>query len=139
MSEADVDGDGLSDSYELSVGLDPNNASGDDGAGGDPDGDGFVNHAEQVAGTDPLDAGSNIGIVGFDLHSDGGQTAESGRSVTMRWSAVVGRDYRIEFAPVLQGPWVDISGIITADQEVMTRTIDLAESKSQFIRIIVVE
>jgi hypothetical protein len=50
---ADSDGDGLPDPWETTFGLDPNNASGDDGASGDPDGDGVGNAGELAAGTHP--------------------------------------------------------------------------------------
>ena len=43
---ADRDGDGLPDAWEEQLGLDPDSASGDDGAAGDPDQDGKSNLAE---------------------------------------------------------------------------------------------
>jgi len=43
---ADGDGDGLPDFWETQFGLNPNSASGNDGANGDPDGDGFTNLEE---------------------------------------------------------------------------------------------
>ena len=44
--DVDSDGDGLPDSYEIAFGLNPNSATGADGAGGDPDGDGRTNLQE---------------------------------------------------------------------------------------------
>lgn len=51
----DSDGDGLLDDWEEFWGLDPNDASGDNGAAGDPDSDGYTNLEEQANGfSDPL-------------------------------------------------------------------------------------
>jgi N-acetylmuramoyl-L-alanine amidase len=76
----DTDGDGMNDGWEDSNYLDPNDATGDNGSGGDPDhdgidnltesnlgtkpqihdtdGDGFSDGAERDLGTDPLDDSS---------------------------------------------------------------------------------
>ena len=50
---ADGDGDGLSDGWETTFGLDPGSSTGVNGAGGDPDGDGVSNADERTAGTHP--------------------------------------------------------------------------------------
>jgi hypothetical protein len=47
--------DGLPDGWEVWVGLDPLNSTGDNGSDGDPDGDGFSNWQEFRAHTDPFD------------------------------------------------------------------------------------
>jgi hypothetical protein len=52
-SGGDVDGDGLSDSWERQFGLDSGSAAGPDGALGDPDGDGLTNTIESNEGTHP--------------------------------------------------------------------------------------
>jgi len=51
--EADSDGDGLPDWWEIFYGLDPYDAIGDNGRHGDPDNDGATNYEEYVAGTNP--------------------------------------------------------------------------------------
>ena len=49
----DSDGDGLLDGWEVAQGLDPVDASGENGASGDMDGDGLCNSDERSVGTDP--------------------------------------------------------------------------------------
>jgi hypothetical protein len=49
----DGDGDGLPNSWEITFGLDPNSATGVNGAAGDPDNDGVSNADERTAGTHP--------------------------------------------------------------------------------------
>ncbi len=49
----DSDGDGMSDAWESQNGLDPQSASGSDGASGNPDGDSLSNLMEYLAGADP--------------------------------------------------------------------------------------
>ena len=52
--DADDDNDGLFDNWELDHTLDPLDASGLNGASGDPDGDSFTNLEEFIAGSDPI-------------------------------------------------------------------------------------
>ncbi len=49
----DTDGDGLTDGFEVNNGLDPLDATGPNGAAGDPDEDDWTNLQEQDAGTHP--------------------------------------------------------------------------------------
>jgi len=69
----DSDGDGLSDDFEDSTGLDIN----DDDADEDPDGDGLTNGAEFLLGTDPLSR--NAGIPAFPGAEGFGAYAFAGR------------------------------------------------------------
>jgi hypothetical protein len=136
--ESDLDGDGLPDGYEQQVGLDHQSDTGDSGAGGDPDGDGFDNRSEMLAGTDPLDGASWIGILSLSTSGSGGgyQPSADGTVPTIRWSAVVGRDYRIEAASSPMGPWVDASGTITADNAVMVWSGSSSAKPPVFFRIV---
>ncbi len=52
-TDTDSDGDGLTNRYEEEMGLDPNDASGDNGAAGDPDKDGVTNIEEFARETLP--------------------------------------------------------------------------------------
>lgn len=53
ISNEDTDGDDLPNLWEIANGLDPEDASGDNGKFGDPDNDDHSNHAEYLAGSDP--------------------------------------------------------------------------------------
>jgi hypothetical protein len=57
---ADSDGDGLPDGWEVQYGLSPLSAVGDDGATGDPDHDGRTNEQELVDGTNPMIANAQM-------------------------------------------------------------------------------
>jgi hypothetical protein len=57
-NDPDDDGDDLPDVWENTYGLDPLNATGDDGKYGDFDGDGYSNYDEFLAGTEPDDGNS---------------------------------------------------------------------------------
>jgi hypothetical protein len=95
--DADTDGDGLPDSWELRQGLDPNSALGDDGADGDPDHDGMSNLREFLSGTAPRDPTSTFRIQTTTLSSAG---------VRLEFRVAPGRSYTLESRDSLsQGSW----------------------------------
>jgi subtilisin family serine protease len=59
-TNADTDGDGLPDGWEVKYGLDPLDPSGENGANGDIDGDGWTNKEEYQNNTNPISASSPI-------------------------------------------------------------------------------
>ena len=83
--DADSDGDGLSDLYELTHGLDPYIP---DDIHADPDGDRVSTWKEYLAGTHPLDPNSRLGFHSVELHPD---------SVLLAFEAAANRAYEVEF------------------------------------------
>jgi hypothetical protein len=76
----DTDGDGLNDGEEvLFLGTSPTRL--------DSDGDGIGDWAELLAGTNPANPASVLAITGIIRNANG--------SVTLSWSSVVGRTYRV--------------------------------------------
>ena len=88
-AERDTDGDGLSDTWEITHGLDPRSA-GD--AEQDSDGDGSNNLAEFQAGTDPRDTASVLKIDRVRFEAGG---------ISLCFEAAAGRAYVIESSPTL--------------------------------------
>ncbi len=66
----DADGDGMPGAWEGPRGLDPEDATGTNGAAGDPDVDLTGNYDEYVADTDPKDAGNYFHLVAITNPAD---------------------------------------------------------------------
>ncbi|UCD86031.1 MAG: hypothetical protein JSU92_07515 [Deltaproteobacteria bacterium] len=68
--DLDTDGDGLPNLWEYWYYLDPNDATGDNGANGDPDGDGITNMEELLGGLNPQLFALMVGDVNIDGRVD---------------------------------------------------------------------
>jgi hypothetical protein len=67
----------------------------------DPDGDGLNNEGEFYAGTDPKSPASALRIVTLTVNTNQTQ-------VTVGWQSVSNKNYRLEAAPNVDGPWAEV-------------------------------
>jgi len=81
----DADGDGMSNGYEQSHGLDPLNPA---DAGSDFDGDGFTNLQEFQAGTDPNNSASSFRIT---------SVVSTGSNVLVTWMTGIGKTNALQW------------------------------------------
>ena len=102
VPNADLDGDGMSDSWELAHGL----IVGVNDANLDPDGDGFTNLQEFLAGTDPQDPSSYLKIETVKPPNATNET------VALTFQAVAGKSYSVWFADALPAnPWNNLTNV----------------------------
>ncbi len=85
VSSVDADGDGMSDAYETANGLNPNDATGVNGASGNLDGDFATNYEEFLAGTaannaasDPLNTDNDGLLDSWEVTQFGSIAAQTG-------------------------------------------------------------
>lgn len=124
----DWDGDGLPNDWEAAHQLDPHDATGDNGAAGDPDQDGLTNLEEYLAGTDPQLAASRLAISAVDLND-----AET----LIRFAAVAGKTYTVVFTDSLAaGAWQRLADVAAqpATGEVTVR--DPGRQTTRFYRLV---
>jgi fibronectin-binding autotransporter adhesin len=108
--DADADGDGIPNGWELAHGLDPFNPL---DAAADNDGDGMSNLQEYLAGTNPTNRASSFRITS--------QVAVGG-NVRVSWSAVGGKSYIVQSSTNQGANFTDLSPMITVPGLVETST-----------------
>jgi len=98
--DPDDDNDGLPDWWEIANGLNPLNATGNDGPAGDKDGDGQTNEAEYLARTHPGNSSSVFKITAISQAS--GETE-------VEWAAIPGLNYAVDSRPsLIASNWQEI-------------------------------
>ncbi|MEO7933317.1 MAG: LamG-like jellyroll fold domain-containing protein [Chthoniobacterales bacterium] len=95
----------------------------------DPDGDGWTNAEEFIAGTDPTNAASTLKI---------SQLQMSGSNITVSFSTVSGKTYRVERSDTLEnGSWTIVQGNIAGTGGTVQATdVDAAGQAKRFYRIV---
>ncbi len=100
-----------------------------DDSGEDADGDGMSEADERVAGTDPGDSRSVLrSSLGLDA-----------AGMTLTWSSVIGRTYRLQVSPAVAGPWADLPDTEwTATATTGVWLVPVGADPSSFLRVRVV-
>ena len=98
----------------------------------DPDGDGWTNSQEFLTGTDPTNAASTLKVTGLTIGSDG--------NITVSFSTVSGKAYRVERSDTLQaGSWSVLQDNITGTGDTF-QVIDVggAGQPKRFYRVVLI-
>ena len=127
ITDADSDGDGLSNSWELGCGLNPFDAT---DANRDLDGDGMSNAAEFLCGTDPTRAASVLRLQMVSHPQTGGKS--------LRFTAMSNRAYSIQCKNSFGSGWTPLAIIPASEPE---RAVELEDPQQnaapqRFYRVI---
>lgn len=120
----DTDGDGMPDAWENMHDLNPLIPD----AQRDLDGDGLTNLQEYLAGTDPRSAQSRLRL---------NEVARVGKDTVIRFSAVTGRSYTIQYQDALGGSgWQTLTTVSPGLSDRTVETTDTAPtSATRFYRL----
>jgi hypothetical protein len=120
---ADVDGDGLPDTWETQYGLNP--ASDSDRAA-DKDGDGSLNWQEFQAGTDPTDPASYLKI----------DAVTAGLGATLTFGIPANRTCSVEFSNGLGEPWQKLTDVIALPSSRVETVSDPGFTEQRYYRLV---
>jgi hypothetical protein len=127
VTSSDADNDGLPGAWESANGLNDGDASGANGANGDPDRDGLTNIQEYQLGTHPNDAGSALR---FSAVSKTGAT-------TLSFTAAADRTYSVLYASDLAAQaWSKLSDVPTGPARTVQVNDPAPSNTTRFYRIV---
>ena len=124
LAQADSDGDGMADAWEVRRFGGAANADG----GSDHDGDGAGDAAEFAAGTDPTNAASRLAIAAC--------SSAGGSDLVLRWPSSGGRFYRIAgSASLAANLWTNVGDGLPPTPPLNVWTIRLEDAAGHFYRV----
>jgi len=120
----DSDADGIPDTTESALGLDPNSAA--DGLG-DLDGDTMSNRDEYMAGTDPQNASSYLKVT---------QATTPGTAI-ISVAAVANRSYSVQYTDTLPATqWLKLGDVVGKNTDRVEQLTDLNWTTNRFYRVV---